>query len=71
MQPERFEKLLEEWGQGKYTPQEMITNLMKTIKEMAQTINHHVRMIELMDKRLTDLEAEVKVLKGEGGKSDE
>ena len=71
MQPERFEKLLDDWGQGKYTPQEMITHLMKTIKEMAQTINHHVRMIALMDRRLADLEEEMKVVKGEGGKNDE
>ena len=69
MQLERFEKLLEDWGQGKYTPQEMITLLMKNIKEMAQTINHHVRMIALMERRLTDLEAEMKIVKGE--KSDE
>ena len=65
MQAKRLEELLKGWSQGKYTPQEMITHLMKNAKETAATINHHARMIALMEKRLTDLENEMKVLKGE------
>ena len=63
MQAKRLEELLEGWGQGNYTPQEMITHLLKNAKETAETINHHVRMIALMDKRLTDLEEELERLK--------
>ena len=63
MQAKRLEELLEGWSQGKYTPQEMITYLIKNVKETAETINHHVRMIALMDKRLTDLEEELERLK--------
>ena len=71
MQVEKFDELLDGWRQGKYTPQELLTHLMKNTKEMAQTINHHERMIALMDQRLTDLEEEMKEMKGEGGKRNE
>ena len=71
MQPKRFEELLDGWGQGQYTPQELITQLMKHAKETAQTINHHVRMIALMEKRLTELEGQIKEIKGQGGKRSE
>ena len=63
MQAKRLEELLEGWSQGKYTPQEMVTYLIKNAKETAETINHHVRMIALMDRRLTDLEEEMKAMK--------
>ena len=68
MQPERFEKLLDDWGQGKYTPQELITHLMKHAKETAATINHHVRLMEVTEKRLEEAEQMLKEMKCEGGK---
>ena len=67
MQVEKFDELLEGWSDGKYTPQELITHLMKHAKEMAATVNHHVRLMAVMENRLAEAEEKLKAMKERSG----
>ena len=54
-----FDDIIQGWSQGHYTTQQLITHLMKHAEETDATLAHHRRLLETMEKRLSELEEDM------------